>query len=444
MPHSRPDPHRMLRQAMLLALTLAFAGASATAAVPPFRKAEPILAGRVILPAATFVRGPTSGQFIAGANGVTPPFIARQPVQGFSAVLPGPRRGTWLVMSDNGFGAKANSADALLRVHAVKLDFARGAVAPVDVINGEPLPEFNGRSHIQLRDPDRRIPFPIVADADTYPGTRLAVDGEIRVGRLLTGADFDIESMRRAPDGTLWFGDEFGPFLLHTDATGRVLEAPIPLPNTLGIGANPWVQAPENPLRPANVPANLGGSKGFEGMALDWTGRTLYTLLEGALTDDPLRTRLLINEFDLTRRQYTAGTLAYRLESPSHAIGDFTAIAPHRFIVIERDGGQGASARFKKLYRVDMRQVDADGFVQKQEIADLLDLHDPLQIGGADTRNSRFSFPFVTIEDVIPVDSRTLLVINDNNFPFSNGRTPGVADNNEFILVRMARSLTAD
>lgn len=444
MPHARFFPRRALRQALLLALTTALAGAAVADPILPVRKVEPILAGRVILPATTFSPGPTSGQFIEGANGITPPFTARQPVQGFSAVLPGPRRGTWLVMSDNGFGAKANSADALLRVHGVQLDFARGEVVPVDVATGAPQPEFNARSHIQLRDPDCRIPFPIVADAAVYPGSQMAVAAEIRLGRLLTGGDFDIESMRRAPDGTLWFGDEFGPFLLHTDATGRVLEAPIQLPNTLAIGANPWVQAPENPLRPANVPANLGGSKGFEGMALDSTGRTLYTLLEGALTEDPLRTRLLINEFDLTRREYTARTLAYRLESPSHAIGDFTAIAPHRFIVIERDGGQGASARFKKLYRVDMRQVDADGFVQKEEIVDLLDLHDPLLIGGADSRNGRFSFPFVTIEDVVPVDSRTLLVINDNNFPFSNGRTPGLADNNEFILVRMPKSLTAD
>ena len=37
----------------------------------------------------------------------------------------------------------------------------------------------------------------------------------------------------------LWFGDEFGPFLLHTDASGTVLEAPIPLPG---------VQSPQNPF----------------------------------------------------------------------------------------------------------------------------------------------------------------------------------------------------
>jgi hypothetical protein len=29
-----------------------------------------------------------------------------------------------------------------------------------------------------------------------------------------------IESLRIAADGTYWFGEEFGPFLVHTDNTG--------------------------------------------------------------------------------------------------------------------------------------------------------------------------------------------------------------------------------
>jgi hypothetical protein len=29
------------------------------------------------------------------------------------------------------------------------------------------------------------------------------------------------------PDGTFWFGAEFGPSLVHTDAQGRVLPAPV-------------------------------------------------------------------------------------------------------------------------------------------------------------------------------------------------------------------------
>jgi hypothetical protein len=42
---------------------------------------------------------------------------------------------------------------------------------------------------------------------------------------VLTGADFDVESIVRAADGTYWIGDEFGPFLLHFSATGTLLEA---------------------------------------------------------------------------------------------------------------------------------------------------------------------------------------------------------------------------
>src|SRR5262249_404561 len=122
---------------------------------------------RAVLPSATFAPGPTSGQFATGANGVTTPFINRQPVQGFSAVLPGPVKGTYMVMPDTGFGAKANSADALLRAYTVKPDFETGKVIPVNRLNGEELNSFSTESFITLRDPQRRIPFAIVADGAT-------------------------------------------------------------------------------------------------------------------------------------------------------------------------------------------------------------------------------------------------------------------------------------
>src|SRR5262245_57430349 len=48
------------------------------------------LVGRAVLPAATFAPGPTSGQFITSANGVSVPFANKQPVQGLSGVAPGP------------------------------------------------------------------------------------------------------------------------------------------------------------------------------------------------------------------------------------------------------------------------------------------------------------------------------------------------------------------
>src|SRR5215831_19330788 len=80
------------------------------------------LEGFASLPADTFETGPTSGQFIATANGRVPPFRDKQPVQGISSVLR-VSNGDFLVMSDNGFGAKENSQDYVLRVHRINPDF---------------------------------------------------------------------------------------------------------------------------------------------------------------------------------------------------------------------------------------------------------------------------------------------------------------------------------
>lgn len=380
------------------------------------------LEGRAVLSADTFSDGPTSGQFIGPANGRTPPFVGAQPVQGFSAVLR-TTGGDYLVMADNGFGAKANSADFVLRVYRIRPDFRTksGGAGTMEV-----------EASFTLHDPDHKVNFPIVAELTTYPGSAVAVDPSIRAGRLLTGADFDIESFRQAHDGTFWFGDEFGPFLLHTDATGKVLEAPIPLPG---------VQSPDNPFLGGGTP-NLPRSRGFEGMAITPNGKRLYPMLEGALTTDPDQRRLIISEFDVRQHTYTGRRWFYRMEAPTgsgQAIGDLTAVSDHAFLVIERDSGQGPGALFKKVFLVDLDDLDADGFLVKHEVADLLKLADPHDISGTGT--GVFSFPFVTIESVIPLSATRIGVLNDNNYPFSSGRTPGQPDDNEFIVIRLERPL---
>ncbi len=372
-------------------------------AAPPAQAPE--LLGRAILPADAYQPGPPSGAALTGdLNGVTTPFPG-QPIPGFSAVLEA-GDGVFWAMPDNGYGAKGNSADFLLRLYRIRPDFIEG---DVDVLG-----------HISLRDPDRRIPFAIT-----------------RADRLLTGADFDIESVRRAKDGTLWFGEEFGPFLLHTDAQGRVLEAPYALPG---------VASPQNPYLSGPDAWTLRASRGFEGMARSPNGRFLYPVLEGALRADPDPRRRIVYEFDVRERRYTGRTWTYRTDAafPDAVIGDVTAIDRHRLIVIERDDAQGAEARHKKLYVVDLRETTTEGSLAKRLVLDLLRIPDPRGVSqpareGEYGVGPLFSFPLQSVESVEVLGTDKLLVANDNNYPFSDGRWTARdrPDDTELIVVRV-------
>ena len=366
---------------------------------------ETTLAGRAVLPADTFAPGPPSGSGLDTdevVGGREPPFEG-QPVGGVSAVLSA-GGGEYLVMADNGFGTKGNSADFLLRLYRVRPDFGDGGIRI--------------RSYVQLRDPDDRIPFEIT--------------NENTAERFLTGADFDIESVRQDFRGDLWFGDEFGPFLLHTDVYGRLLEAPIPLEG---------VRSPENPALGSGEEPNLPSSKGFEGMAASPDGAFLYPMLEGALGPDPEQRRRTIFEFDVASGRYTGARWEYRAESPENSVGELVALDENRFLVVESDDRQGREARFKKIFVVDLRYTGEDGFLLKEEEVDLLSIRDPARISepareGDVGLSDPFSFPFRTVESVLPLGDGSLLVLNDNNYPSDAGRNPERPDDTEAIIVR--------
>ncbi|MGL5835983.1 MAG: esterase-like activity of phytase family protein, partial [Waterburya sp.] len=184
---------------------------------------------------------------------------------------------------------------------------------------------------------------------------------------------------------------------------------------------------------------NLETSRGFEGMAFSPDRKTLYPLLEGKVDGDP-DNALRIYEFDVESTAYT-GLVGYYPTTDGNPIGDFTPINDHEFLVIERDNNQGEEAQFKKIFKIDISQVDADGFVAKEEVVDLLNIDDPDDLN-ADGKTT-FDFPFQTIENVVVIDENTILVANDNNYPFSQGRGDDI-DNNEAILINLDTSLNLD
>ncbi|MCG5241233.1 esterase-like activity of phytase family protein [Azospirillum doebereinerae] len=420
------------------------------------------LDGHAILPAKSFVDAPAdapadlkvSGKFTTGRRvdtigsvegksadrptGVSLPF-AGQPLQGHSGI----KRmadGSFWILTDNGFGAKANSPDSMLYLNRYKVDFASGA--------------FERLETVFLHDPDKKVPFRIVQEGtDT---------------RYLTGSDFDTESFQIVGD-SFWIGDEFGPFLIKADLKGRVQA----VFDTLVEGK--VVRSPDNPAvtTPASptdgVAFQVRRSKGFEGMASSKDGKFLYALLEGPLWNADAKAfektadgkdALRVLEFDVAKEAWSGRSWLYALEKAGNAIGDFNMIDATTGLIIERDNGEGTAdkacaqgqptvncfssvAQFKRVYKIELTDANAGGPLRKIGYIDLMRIADPNKKARKPLTDGALAFPFFTIENVDVVDAQHIVVGNDNNLPYSSSREPNVADDNELVLLNVEAFLKA-
>ncbi|WP_421732287.1 esterase-like activity of phytase family protein [Cellulomonas sp.] len=364
---------------------------------------QPTLVARATLSADFLAPGPPSGALATPANGRQGPF-AGQVIPGFSGMVDA-GDGTFWALPDNGFGTKANSADFLLRIYHVTPQWQTAGGGAGEIGVGE---------FVSLRDPDHRIDFPIVNDATAE--------------RLLTGADFDVESVVRAKDGSFWIGEEFGPFLLHVDATGKLLAAPVPF-----VGG----KSPQNPYLAAGETPNVRASRGFEAMAGSLDGRFLYPITEGAFVDDAQQRRRTIYEFDTVASAYTGRTWAYQTHQDANVIGDAFLVGKRELLVIERDDFQGAASVMKRVYRIDLGTTDADGYVRKTLVLDALKIANPDHLGSGDGygTDDPFALPVQSFETVVQLRDGRLLLANDNNYPGNAARVPGTPDDTELALV---------
>lgn len=444
----------MVRSLLLASLSLA-AVAAATLPTAAADMKPAVLAGHAVLPAKTATTPPAdapealtiSGKFttprdparITAAPSADQPLpMAGQPVQGFSGIK-ALGDGTYLVLTDNGFGGKPNSEDAMLMFHVVKPDFAAGTVEILKTTF--------------ISDPDKKVPFAI------------AMEGTAE--RYLTGADFDLEGFQPIGD-LLYIGEEFGPYLITVDReTGKVMSFQETKVGDL------LVQSPDHyrvstPAAPdAAAPTfNLKRSKGYEGFAASPDGTKLYPMLEGPLfVDGAYETvdgveALRIFEYDVATKAFTGTWWHYPLEANGHAIGDFNMIDATRAMVIERDNGEGdvelackdgattgchkQPALFKRVYMIDLSGVAPGGAVKKVAGIDLMAIDDTDGLARQGNRDDKtFRMPFVTIENVDKVDDTHIIVANDNNYPFSKGRSVSAEDDNEFILLSVPDFLAA-
>ncbi|WP_309664051.1 esterase-like activity of phytase family protein [Tabrizicola sp.] len=420
------------------------------------------LAGHALIPAATFIAPPAdapkdaaiSGKFTGAARVMEPETVVGdtganhgkrptgmklpfkgQPLQGLSGfAMTRAEDGSIYVLTDNGFGTKANSPDAMLFFHRLMPNFDTGAVEVKETVF--------------LHDPDFKVPFRIA-----YEGTD---------SRYLTGADFDTESIQLL-NGEVWIGDEFGPYIIRAALDGKVMavyptmmgETVLKGPDTAGISA----------VSVMGKDWTVQRSGGYEGMALQPGSNLLWALFEKPLLGEdgkPEGTFLRSLAFDPAKGEWTGAGFKFALADGATAIGDFNFIDATRALVIERDNGEGAAslkcagdpmpdcfpapAMVKRIVLIDTASVDADGFVRRIGHIDLMDIADPDAKARLETVGGtagKFTFPFFTIEDVMQVDDTHIMVAVDNNLPYSSGRALDKAADNEFILLSVPEFLAA-
>ena len=175
----------------------------------------------------------------------------------------------------------------------------------------------------------------------------LDVNGN-NIGTSVDG--IDSEGMAVASDGTFWVSDEYGPHIVHFDATGKTIERINPFGSGTGGRTIPLVFA----TRRAN--------RGMEGLTLTPDGKTLVGIMQfplynpsSAAVSSSLVTRILT--FDIA----TGATkqFVYLIERANlQANSEIAAITNTTFLVLERDGEYGTDANkstlFKRVYKIDI------------------------------------------------------------------------------------------
>ena len=169
-------------------------------------------------------------------------------------------------------------------------------------------------------------------------------------GALLTpSADgLDSEGLVLATDGTFWVSDEYGPHIVHFDATGKTIER-----------INPFGTGTGGRKIPA-VFTNRRANRGMEGLTITPDGKTLVGIMQSPMynpSKSAVANSLVIRilTFDIATgatKQY-----AYLMDNISlTGVSEILAVNATTFLTLERDGAYGGAttnpATFTKVFKI--------------------------------------------------------------------------------------------
>ncbi len=288
---------------------------------------------------------------------------------------------------------------------------------------------------ITLKDRDGRplngMPNPLkVATTDTPldgKGNRLQQDVH----------GIDAEGIVRLADGTFWIGDENGPSIAHFTADGRMIARHVPRGTEGDYAGARYETVGSLPAILAKRQAN----RGIESMAVSPDERFLYFVMQNPLANpDTAAFRAARNSrlFKIERATMkVAGEYVYALDDPKSfrrdpsdvqsdpRISELMGIGPDRLIVLER------TELTTKLYEVELAGATDIAGSKWDDVATrpTLEQSHAADAGIAPVKKAlRFDtaeFPKIMgkTEGMALLGDGALLIINDDDFGISGGRT---------------------
>lgn len=232
----------------------------------------------------------------------------------------------------------------------------------------------------------------------------------------------DPEGIRVSKTGeSVFVSDEYGPTITEFTRDGVAIRS-IAVPPIFAI-AKPSADAD------SEITANAAGrvaNRGFEGLAISPDGSTLTALLQSPLIQDGGRKGLNCRVLQIDLASGTSRQLVYPLSDASLGTNEILAISATTFLVIERDGKDGAKSKAKRIYRADFTDatdvsnipsLPADtlpaGVVPAKKTL-ILDMLDP----AFGLRSAEFpeKIEALCFGPTLPNGSVVLYIVSDNDF----------------------------
>lgn len=247
----------------------------------------------------------------------------------------------------------------------------------------------------------------------------------------------DSEGLVIAPDGTFWVSDEYGPHIVHFDASGKTIERINPFGSGTGGRILPKVLARRRPNR------------GMEGLTITPDGKTLVGLMQSPMNNPSAAAItgsvvLRIVTFEIATgitKQYV-----YLMENAAlTGCSEIAAITNTTFLALERDGDYGGNpakpATFKRVYKFDLTgateisdPTNGDGGKLYGGLT-VEQLKDKAGLASAGVVPVTKTLVFDLLQQISPVyphdKAEGIAVIGNNRLAISNDDDFGVLDNGQ-------------